>query len=253
MYSDFPFFILGCVRSGTTMVRKTLVLHPRLECPEETHFYRWADPFGTQRYDMVYEKNKIIIDQHEMDGFSQDEFLKIYNNAGSRKQLLDEYMRQYMIKQGNPDGRWFDKTPQHIYGALLIDHSYPDAKFIHLVRNPLNVAASLVKGVVMPKHDLAGAINYWNESVSLAQYYKGIFGDRFLEVRYEDFVDKTEMVMKNILEFIGEDVNEMDLSMLNIHSERNQYLDIFNSAQIDHVISECKEFMLKYNYLPENG
>ena len=42
-----PFFVLGCVRSGTTMLRDALRMHPHLACPEETHFFRWGEPFGS--------------------------------------------------------------------------------------------------------------------------------------------------------------------------------------------------------------
>ena len=46
-----PFFVLGCVRSGTTLLRDILRQHPRLESPEETHFFRWSDPYGSPRYE----------------------------------------------------------------------------------------------------------------------------------------------------------------------------------------------------------
>ena len=49
-----PFFILGCVRSGTTLLRDILRIHPRLESPEETHFFRWADPYASPRYERNY-------------------------------------------------------------------------------------------------------------------------------------------------------------------------------------------------------
>ncbi|HNE26739.1 MAG TPA: sulfotransferase, partial [Pseudomonadales bacterium] len=55
-----PFFILGCVRSGTTLLRDILRIHPRLESPEETHFFRWADPYASPRYERNYVGVKLF-------------------------------------------------------------------------------------------------------------------------------------------------------------------------------------------------
>ncbi|MBO6635520.1 MAG: sulfotransferase, partial [Parvibaculum sp.] len=50
MSDDVPFFILGCVRSGTTLLRDILRTSARLECPEETQYYRWGQPFGNNGF-----------------------------------------------------------------------------------------------------------------------------------------------------------------------------------------------------------
>src|SRR5262245_40208202 len=131
-----PFFILGCVRSGTTMLRDFLRLHSRLECPEETHFFRWADPFGSPRYDRNYIAMKIFDQHRKMDGISNPEFFEAKDQANDRKEISDAYGRMYLKARNNEVGRWFDKTPQNIYGIFLISHLYPDAKFIHIHRHP---------------------------------------------------------------------------------------------------------------------
>ncbi len=155
-----PFFILGCVRSGTTLLRDVLRLHPGLICPEETHFFRWGDPFGTPRYDHPYIKNAPIRKQREMDGISDYEARICLKLSWDRKELANGYAHLYAQKIGRQGARWFDKTPQNVYGILLISSLFPDAKFIHIHRNPLNVVTSLLQGKVMPVHPLKGAINY---------------------------------------------------------------------------------------------
>ena len=55
-----PFFILGCVRSGTTMLRNALRLHPNLASPEETHFYRWGEPFGSVALNRMLANNPVL-------------------------------------------------------------------------------------------------------------------------------------------------------------------------------------------------
>ena len=63
-----PFFILGAPRSGTTLLRDFLRLHPRLACPEETHIFRWGDPFGTHMYERHYKGSQLFRKHREMDG-----------------------------------------------------------------------------------------------------------------------------------------------------------------------------------------
>ena len=58
----------------------------------------------------------------------------------------------FLEAQGVSSGRWFDKTPQNIYGLTLLSAVYPEAKFVCIVRHPLNVVASLKRGKVMAAH-----------------------------------------------------------------------------------------------------
>ena len=125
-----PFFLVGCVRSGTTLLRDLLRQHDRLECPEETHFFRWADPFGTDRYRRMYKKSDLMRRHREMDGVDNFDFSYIINNSQNRWQMSGGYGLAYLKAQGNPEGRWFDKTPQNVYGLLLIAAAYPDATVI---------------------------------------------------------------------------------------------------------------------------
>jgi len=249
MTGAFPFFIAGCVRSGTTMLREILRQHPRLECPEETHFFRWADPYGTQRYEMVYTKNKLITQQQEMDGFSKDEFIEIYCAAESRRDLMDRYMDRYLDKQDNPEGRWFDKSPQHVYGLPLIKKAYPDAKVIHIYRNPLNVAASLLKGQVMPKQSMIGAVNYWNESMIMMEAYKQLHPEDVLDISYEAFCERPEEHLVRILQFIKEDRSAVKFQLDRVHPERNHYLQAMSDEQRAFVEQQCGEYMRQYGYL----
>lgn len=247
--NSFPFFITGCVRSGTTMLRKILCLHERLECPEETHFFRWADPFGTNRYEVACTKSNVITKHQKMDGFSQKEFMGLYQQAGNRRELMDEYMRSYLTKKNNQHGRWFDKSPQHVYGLFLIKDMYPDARFIHIHRNPLNVAVSLMKGKVMPRQSLIGAVNYWNESMILMQGIMKAFPKDVLEIKYEEFCDNPHESMELVFSFIDEDMSDFSLPKGYTRSEKNQYKSAMDDDQIAFVEHHCGRFMRQYGYL----
>lgn len=245
-----PFFVLGCVRSGTTLLRDILKLHPRLESPEETHFFRWADPYASPRYERNYVGVKLFKSHQEIDGVSEAEFNASRLFARNRREISDFYGRFFLQAKNNIDGRWFDKTPQNVYGILLLGYMYPDAKFLHIYRNPLNVVSSLKEGRVMAKHEVKGAINYWLESMIMINEYKKMpgGGERFLEIKYEDLVSDSKPEVSKILNFINEDPNLIDYGKINTHKEKDKYKKILTETEISYVKQLCEPFFSQYGY-----
>jgi hypothetical protein len=113
-------------------------------------------------------------------------------------------MRLYAQKHKPLATRWFDKTPQNVYGAALIAGSMPQAKFVHIVRDPVNVVASLRLGQVMKIERLIGACNYWNEAIDILSVLKAAFPARVHELRYEDLTARPLDELQRLLLFIGE-------------------------------------------------
>lgn len=245
---DNPFFIVGCVRSGTTLLRNLLRMHDRLECPEETHFFRWSDPLGSERYEQ-YFKGKTLARHHEIDGISRAEFHYMLKWSNSKKELAERYARLYLKKKGKPGARWFDKTPQNVYGLLQVAAAYPDAKLIHIHRNPLNVVTSLLEGKVMPVHSLKGGINYWVESIQMIHVYKPLAGERLLEIAYEDLTQDPQSQLHRILTFLGEEPY-LNINLYKyVHRERNKYLTALSSKQILRIQQRCEPFFSHYGYV----
>ena len=245
-----PFFILGCVRSGTTLLRDILRTHPRLESPEETHFFRWADPYASPRYERNYVGVKLFKNHRDLDGVSDFDFEFSRQMAKNRKDISDFYGKFFLQARDNIDGRWFDKTPQNVYGILLLGHMYPTAKFVHIYRNPLNVVSSLKEGRVMAKHEVKGGINYWLESMIMINEYKKMPGgaERFLEVKYEDLVADPKPEVSKIFRFVTEDPDLMDYSKVSTHKEKDKYKKILSETEISYVKQLCEPFFSQYGY-----
>jgi hypothetical protein len=245
-----PFFVLGCVRSGTTLLRDILRLHPRLESPEETHFFRWSDPYASPRYERNYIGAKLFKNHRQIDGVSDFAFHISRFFARDRKEISDFYGQYYLQARNNVDGRWFDKTPQNVYGILLLGYMYPTAKFVHIYRNPLNVVSSLKEGKVMAKHEIKGGINYWLESMIMINEYKKMPGaaDRFIEICYEDMVSSPKPQISKILEFINEDSSVFDFQKVNTHKENDKYKKNLSDSEISYVKQLCEPFYSMYGY-----
>lgn len=243
-----PFFLVGCVRSGTTILRDILRLHPRLECPEETHFFRWGEAFGTPWFKNHYQNNKLVKTHLAMDGISGWELGMILNLVKSKKELAERYGKLYLEKQENPHGRWFDKTPQNVYGLLELSATFPGARFVHIYRNPLNVVSSLMEGRVMPPHDIKAAVNRWVESMLILTEYKKAWPDRLFEIAYERFTTHTKKTIEDLLVFIGEDPDQIVFKERQVHREKNKYKKLLDLKQIETVKQACEPFFSLYGY-----
>src|SRR4051794_38128493 len=91
-----PFFILGFVRSGTTMLRDVLRRHPHLAAPEETHLFRWTEPFGTEAYARGVSSNPVLKRHRAMDGITEEEFAAMLAASQSRADLYNRYMKLFI-------------------------------------------------------------------------------------------------------------------------------------------------------------
>ena len=121
-------------------------------------------------------------------------------------------MKSFVQKTKPEAGRWFDKTPQNVYGAAMLAADFPHSRFIHIVRNPLDVVLSLRTGQVMQITSLIGACNYWREAVVNIATLKKAIPRRVLELNYEEFTAAPREFAGKLLDFIGEpfDADFMD-------------------------------------------
>ncbi|MBL4820301.1 MAG: sulfotransferase [Gammaproteobacteria bacterium] len=243
-----PFFILGCVRSGTTLLRDLLQQHENLCCPQETHFFRWADPFGTNKYASNYRGKALFKEHREADGIDNFSFFYTLNHGANRKYLMDHYMHLFLEANNKAGKRWFDKSPQNVYGLMLLSGMYPQAKFIHVHRHPYNVIASLKIGKVLKQQQLTGAINFWVESLTILSEYKKGFPHRILELSYGNLTKDTLNTINEILLFLNEKSIKAGSIKIKVHGEKNQYLDVLTNEEMAIIDDYCGDLMDQYGY-----
>ncbi|MBQ0933779.1 sulfotransferase family protein [Ideonella paludis] len=230
------------------MLRDALRLHDNLGCPEETHFFRWGDPFGTDALNRTLSNNQVLKKHRELDGVTEDEFRELLAKSNSRADLYHRYMRLYLAKNKPSATRWFDKTPQNVYGAMLIATTMPRVKFVHIVRDPRNVAASLRIGKVVKVESIVGSANYWHESVQIIKGLKRAFPERVHELRYEDFVANPLVHIESILSFLGEPFNAATFADLNIRNSDHAEESLLTPEELQRLESICQLGMKRYKY-----
>jgi hypothetical protein len=173
-------------------------------CPEETHFLRWSEPFRTPASMPPHTQNQVLRRHREIDGVPEDVFADLLRTCRSKGELQRAYIAAFARARGvTAPYRWIDKTPQNIYGGALILAEFPGARLLHIVRNPLNVVASMLLGRQVAVPDLHGAINYWCEAVQIAATLRKAAPDRIMDLRYEDLVADVPGAMAGVLRFAG--------------------------------------------------
>lgn len=246
---DRPLFIIGSVRSGTTLTRDLLRRVPNFICPEETHFFRWAEPFRTPHSLAPYRNSALLKRHREMDGVDEQFFQAILGQSRSKVELQRRYIAAFARAKGiTGPYRWFDKTPQNIYGAALIAHQMPKARFLFIVRNPLNVVASMKLGRQVKVADLYGACNYWLEAAAIFETMRLAYRERVMCLRYEDLIADVPRAMAEVLDHIGLSVPPATYHSRDAHPERNLWLTAFSAEEAVEICQTCGAVAARFGY-----
>jgi len=108
----------------------------------------------------------------------------------------------------DPKVRWVDGTPENSHYVYALLRLFPEAKFIHILRNPKQVANSLMHFSTLGQEDYLEEQAYktWMGLVSDCFLAEKAFGSkRILRVNYDDIKNNKKEVIANCLSFINED------------------------------------------------
>jgi hypothetical protein len=118
---------------------------------------------------------------------------------------------QYAERVGKP--RWGDQLASIERYAGPIFAAYPEAKMIHMIRDPRDRYRAL-PGASRRRAARAGwELARWLESVSLGQRNLRRYPDRYKILRYEDLANRREKTLREICRFIGEEFVQEMLTM----------------------------------------
>jgi hypothetical protein len=207
--TDVPFpYIVGVGRSGTTLLRAMLASHPELAIPEEANF-RVKLSVKPERYEQA---NGLDLDAFVSALFAEDMFrlwglpeeeVRMALRAAAPRSLSDA-MRALFFHTARKEGktRYGDKTPQAVMVMPRLSRLFPEARFIHLIRDGRDVALSHVhtEGFIPSAGEVAIK---WKTMIERGQSDGRILGpERYREVRYEQLVQKPEAVLHSLCAYI---------------------------------------------------
>ena len=220
------FFIVGAGRSGTTLLRLILCGHSRLHVAPETWFI--ADLLaelpmrgaldaaqGARAAEIMvahYRWPDLGIDGAEM----RAEIAALWapgRPAPDLRAITDLVYDRLGRATGKP--RVGDKTPVYVRCLAGLAALYPEAKFIHLLRDGRDVAQSYIDAG-WPQRCYQGRAFEWTRAVRSAHVFAQ--PERMLEVRYEALVAEPEAQTRRICAFLGEAFEE---EMLEVQARVN--------------------------------
>src|SRR5215469_9245982 len=226
--SKAPVFVLGCPRSGTTLLYHMLLSAGNFVVYRaESQVFNLLEPrFG----DLHVDRNKAaLLEAWEHSslftktGLDAVEIKKeVMANCGNGGDFLRIVMDAMGRKQGME--RWADCTPDHLLAMRRIKETIPDALVIHIIRDGRDVALSLerqhwIRPLPWDRgKGLQAAALYWEWVVNKGRENGKALGADYKEIHYEDLVQSPQEVLAGIGEFIGQELDYAKIQRVGIGS-----------------------------------
>jgi len=212
-----PIFVVGCARSGTTLLYHTLLSSGgfAVYLAEPAVFDMLVPKFK----DLGVLNNRINLLKYWLDskmfrasGLQRKDIeAKILSQCKSNGDFLLIMMQE--IARSQEKDRWAVWGPDNLLYIRQIKNELPGAKFIHIIRDGRDVALSLSKEgwirplLLDPSGGLLVAALHWRWKVNRGRKYGQSFVPYYMEVRFEDLLCKREETLLRISEFIGFDLD----------------------------------------------
>lgn len=222
--SPQPVFVVGSYRSGTSVLTWAIGQHPNIWPIEESG---WLPLFGNgalagfrnaasaaRSFFAVYDISPA--DYMEQFGRSVDEMMHRISKRHLHRILLarvcgkaGEYNKEFQLARSamNPKRRWVDGTPENSGYILTLLELFPRARFIALVRDPLDVIASMLffdrAGGL--KRDVKQAAEIWKNLTRWTLLAYRIYGPSVVHlVPHARLIREPHAALSGIFEFLGE-------------------------------------------------
>jgi len=186
--SERPVFIVGMLRSGTTLAEQILASHPQVFGAGEQTF--WSE-----------------VTAAALSGPVRPDTATLRMSDAVLAELGDRYLQA--LRELSPHAlRVVDKLPTNFLSLGLIHAALPGARIIHLTRDPLDTCLSIYfqhfEAANTYTHDLGDLAHYYQEYRRLMEHWRAaIPADAILQVPYEALVEDLPTWTRRMLEFVG--------------------------------------------------
>jgi|GEM_PF-4296780 len=218
---EAPFFIVGCGRSGNTVLRRVICDNYNVAIPPENPFiYKMVRSVFFAKHDQKaetgigYLKSKLLEPryrvlpdgtQYSIDKYSEfsldfDSVISKINESGScdAATIFSSIYIENAVKQNRK--AWGDKTPVMIFNFPIIRKMFPSARFVFIVRNPVDCAYSYYSRMNV---DVEKTAARWLVSSRLARVIERASADSIMTIKYEDLVSNNDQVMSLLAAFLN--------------------------------------------------
>ena len=204
----FPLFIVGCPRSGTTLLASLLNAHSGVAVMGETHFIPLLTRIGKLHLDQKIPANRMagLLTKNgrlALSGVSRADVDSFISQSKGDVTVSESLHRLYAwyAKRENAQIAG-DKTPSYTLNIEMLARLFPQSRFIHIIRDGRHVAHS-IKSKNWGPNTYGGAALFWSQHVKKGRSDGLNLGKgRYTELNYEDLVSDGEDVLKKLCVFL---------------------------------------------------
>lgn len=207
-----PIILLASERSGTNLLRALMASHTQIAAPPpcsivdilDNYYYRYLPP-AQSPYLAELAEDAITLTKSHLNPWDID--LTTEEVLAEMRSVsfwgLFKAINEIYAKNTNKFF-WFSKEPglfRHVYELKL---HLPNVKFIYMVRDGRDVAASMLKGGIHEHHVYAAAQRWSSEQkLCLSAFSDPLIRSQAIMLRYEDLIEDTESQMQRLMHFVG--------------------------------------------------
>jgi hypothetical protein len=188
--ADAPIFVLGQPRTGTTLIERIISSHSQVHSSGEL-----------QQFGMAVRRLSKHTDPRR---FSKQLFESALELDCARVGAV--YMESTRRVQGGTP-RFVDKLPQNYFYIPMILKALPNARIVHLTRDPMDACFASYKQLFadayLHSYDLEEMARHHCRYRRLMDAWRERFAGRFLDISYEETVSDLEPNARRLIEFLG--------------------------------------------------
>lgn len=255
-------FIVGVPRSGTTLVRSLMQTFDGVYLPPDEFqlIPEILKPgFDPNTFIGVIEASNFANHMRRRGNWPDGDTLQ---SVDAQKDVATKFKALVLAIAGN-DGvtahrYWGDKTPENLFHLDAIFEAWPDARVIHVLRDPRATVHSMQKSW---GRSLLRSSVIWRDGLRALQAQKsGPHADQIYELRYEDITKDTENRLVALAAWLGVESKPISLADIKteerwstshqdgIYSAQAEFADTMDEASIRHVEEICFNEMVQNGY-----
>lgn len=261
------FFIIGMPRSGTKLLRELLNNHMELFVPEvETLFIpsllnNYKNKILTEseikKVTLELKKSLFFFYYLEDNKFDFDKLIVVPNQC-TIIDYIDNFYNELTLQRKIKVNQLGDKSPNYIHSINLLLEYYPQAKFIHIVRDPRDYALSVRNAW---KKSMKRAIFNWVKGINKLHDFANKNPNKILQIKYEDLIVNPKQTLTKCTEFLDveyeENMSQLKRSIENLGDAQSaevqgtnhqKYLSKLSNNEIKMIESYTVEFLRAYKY-----
>lgn len=247
-----PIFMIGCPRSGTTLCARLYGTHPNV--------VNWSEA------GLIWDPARYYDPQADHFWGSDD----VNQKEAKRLHATFEHHRQMSGKE-----RFFNKHPRNSVRIDFLQAVFPDAIFIHVIRDGRAVVNSILNKIeqeptrhnipfgrfckppewrsLLREDPVEQAALQWREILSYILSKKEALGDRYFEVSYEAVCANPRERFKEMFAFAGLSASESDLAGVpaELESKNFKFREAFNTSQLATIESVQEKLLTELGYQVE--